>query len=255
MPILPEKEPKSDIAVVCHLYHLSLADEFRWYFGNIRRPYDLILTVQPHHEDEVRALFPAAIVVPAPNRGRDIGAFFHVVEYMKRYRVVCKVHTKVSDHRGPNMWRNYLLTNLLGSPKRVEEVLSAFDRPSVGVVCAQIFPELRSFVERDCWGPNFEMCRFLGQKMGVLLVKNKKVSFPVGSMFWFLVSAMQPLFDMGLTASDFPEGAGGTDGEIQHAIERLFVVATQKQGYVNHILPEISVPLAEETLLLMADLV
>ena len=52
-------------------------------------------------------------------------------------------------------------------------------------------------------------------------------------MFWFRPKALYPIFNLGLKLEDFEMGSEKMmDGTFAHALERLFVIVTQKQGFL-----------------------
>ena len=54
---------------------------------------------------------------------------------------------------------------------------------------------------------------------------------PFGSVFWFRVKALEPLFARGWQHEDFPEEPMPQDGTISHAIERIYPFVAQSEGY------------------------
>lgn len=54
---------------------------------------------------------------------------------------------------------------------------------------------------------------------------------PFGSVFWFRVKALAPLFDHGWKHEDFPPEPLPQDGTISHAIERIYPFVAQGAGY------------------------
>lgn len=54
---------------------------------------------------------------------------------------------------------------------------------------------------------------------------------PFGSVFWFRVKALAPLFDHGWQHEDFPPEPLPQDGTISHAIERIYPFVAQGAGY------------------------
>jgi lipopolysaccharide biosynthesis protein len=56
-------------------------------------------------------------------------------------------------------------------------------------------------------------------------------NFPIGTMFWMRSEALRPFVDLGLTWSDYPNEPAPNDGTVLHALERLFGVVPQIQGW------------------------
>lgn len=59
----------------------------------------------------------------------------------------------------------------------------------------------------------------------------KNAHCPFGSVFWFRVKALAPLFDHGWKHEDFPPEPLPQDGTISHAIERIYPFVAQGAGY------------------------
>lgn len=55
--------------------------------------------------------------------------------------------------------------------------------------------------------------------------------FPAGSMFWYKPDALKSLFLLNLTHDDFPKEPISESGTIMHAIERLFGIVAEYNGY------------------------
>ena len=157
-----------------------------------------------------------------PNRGRDIGPFLTEFgrEIASGYEIVGHLHTKVSagikDSITGFVWYEFLLENLLGGQggSMADTILThMINDPSIGLV----FPDDPNIVS---WGNNkiyaYELARLMG--LGEL---PENINFPVGTMFWARISALQPLFDIDLNWNDYPIEPLPNDGSILHAIERM----------------------------------
>jgi HAD superfamily hydrolase (TIGR01549 family) len=61
-------------------------------------------------------------------------------------------------------------------------------------------------------------------------------------MFWARGDALAPLFEQGIRIDDFPEESGQTDGTLNHCLERMFVLCSQKQGMEPGIIRDVENP-------------
>jgi O-antigen biosynthesis protein len=232
----PASRPAS-VAVLCHLFHAELADEFRHYLRNIPVPADLFLSTDTEAKRATLAeMFEgwaggAVELRVMPNRGRDIAPkLVGFRDVHERYQLVLHLHSKMSRHDevlAP--WRTFLLENLLGSPAIVSSVFEAFARlPRIGMIFPQYYEYIRHWLD---WGANFPMARQLTDRMGVSLRADAALDFPTGSMFWARSAALAPLLDLDLTFEDFAAESGQTDGTLAHAIERLYLHSCERAGF------------------------
>lgn len=83
------------------------------------------------------------------------------------------------------------------------------------------------------WGPNFDNTKALMKKLGIdVPISGEKAPIaPFGSVFWFRVKALQPLFDRDWHHDDFPPEPLAPDGTISHAVERIYPFVAQGAGY------------------------
>lgn len=227
------------LAVVLHIFHTELLDEFIGYFRNIPFQFDLYVSTDEVFLQEVESRLHRYVgdrnvkVCAFPNKGRDMGPF--VVgfrEIYARYDLVCFVHSKKStvygDKLGP--WRGYLLDNLLGSADIIQDIIRSFtDDATLGFVCPDTFPPVLPMID---WGSNVQNVIRLAEQMGITVDFTQKPDYPAGSMFWFRPDALQPLFDLKIGFDDFdPRSELKTDGTLAHAFERLFFRVVEKKGY------------------------
>ena len=228
---------RTRIAAIVHLYYEDLATEIRSYLAQIEEGVDVYISTCT---DERAALICDAFkgwasgvvdVRVVPNRGRDIAPKLTAFnDVHSRYEYVLHLHGKRSPHVSVlATWRQFLLENLIGNGKPARSAIAALDLlPSLGMVAAQHFEPVRHWLG---WGQNFAACQRLAQRMGFTLDAGAPLDFPSGSMFWARLSALQPIFSLNLTADDFEEEQGQTDGTLAHAIERLFFFACERAGF------------------------
>ena len=235
-PAEPLKAAPS-LAVICHLFHPEMAEEFRAYLNNIPFPADLCIStdteqkrarIAGHFSGWDRGKVELRVT---PNRGRDIAPkLVGFRDAHESHDYVLHLHSKASHHAeflAP--WRHFLLENLVGSPEIVRSVFEAFHRlPKLGVVLPQHFEPVRRWLD---WNGNFPAAQLLAARMGVALQPDRALDFPSGSMFWARTAALRPLLDLNLRFEDFPEENGKLDTTPAHAIERLYLFVCEKAGY------------------------
>ena len=230
------------IAVHAHIFYPELTEETLHFVSSIPFPFDLYITTDTENKKEeiLRCLAQSDVfsvqvrvnVSTHPNKGRDIAPFFCAMhEVYSRYRYICHIHTKKSVHLGcGNAWRRYLYRNLLGSETLVREVLYLFEQePTLGIILPQHLDLIRPGIG---WLGNRKTAEALMRQMGlsVQLPQNNTV-FPAGNMFWARTNAIRQMFTKGPSLEDFPEEHGQLDGTVMHAIERLWCLLAQANGY------------------------
>ena len=158
-----------------------------------------------------------------PNRGRDIGPLLTAFgsRIASDYEFVGHLHTKkTADIKDASMgatWYRFLLENLLGGDfgAMMDSILGFMATNSkIGMV----FPDDPNVVG---WGANKSFALDLAGKLGIEALPDN-ILFPVGSMFWARVDALENFFKLNLQWDDYPEEPLPYDGSLLHAIERLF---------------------------------
>lgn len=231
------------IAVVAHIFYEDMVEEFANYFKNIPVKFDLFISTKPEAEEKIYKFFvkhfdkDRVSVRGVENIGVDIAPFICEFknEYLQ-YDLICKVHGKKSNRYKlylpeSEKWRKYLLDNLLGSTKIVRTIISCFIKhKNVGIIFPDYFPPIKNWIQ---WGNNFKKAEIIARKLNINIGDIKKPEFPAGSMFWFRPQALKSLFDAGFKFNDFESSipSVGSDGTFMHAMERLFVYISAKNGF------------------------
>ena len=225
------------IAAICHIYHVPVAQELRFYLGNLPRPADIYISTDTEQKrTALQAVFAGweggeVEIRITPNRGRDIAPkLVGIADVHARYDLVLHLHAKMSTHADfLSPWRAYLYETLLGTPEIARSIIDAFARlPDLGMVAPQHYEAIRRWIG---WQGNFEAARSLATRMGIPLSPRRALDFPSGSMFWARPAALQPLFDLKLAFEDFPEEKGQVDFTPAHAIERLYFHVCESSGH------------------------
>jgi glycosyltransferase involved in cell wall biosynthesis len=238
--VRPEELPFSErVALHVHAYFPEMLPDMIRRIALNRVAPDLFVSVPT---DEVREQVAGQLrdyvgrirdIQVVPNRGRDIGPFLHFLERIapEDYDFVGHIHTKKSlDDRTTamgRMWYRFLMNNLLGGKTggaMADTVLRALQAdPSVGM----IFPDDPWIVG---WDRNRGIAESLAAKMGLPPMADNFI-FPVGTMFWARVIALEPLRRLELTWDDYPAEPLPYDGTLLHAVERLMPWGVRAAGY------------------------
>lgn len=230
----PEKiKAEKPIAIFVHVHYEDIWGEIATALGDrVKTPFHLVVTSSRQNEflppqtDYLREFK----TVRVENKGRDILPFLLALSQVPfEFDVGLKLHTKRSPQRTDgNTWRRLIVDDLVPSGG-IEEYLSLFrEDPNVGIIA----PDDHWVLIRDFVGSNLQLMQsamaaccndFSERDLG-------SGRFVAGSMFWFRrqalasldASRLKPLFEL--------EG-GQLDGTTAHALERLFSLLGERQGY------------------------
>jgi len=255
-PVIRPDEPDLDstpggqlkVALHAHLFHAELSADLLAHLQSNRSPCDLFVTTDTAAKaDELRRKLEAhksgrVDVRVVPNRGRDIGPFLTAFEKdFQHYDLLGHIHAKRSkwgDSNGDesawgDAWREFHWQNLIGGIyPMMDRIIAAFGNDSsLGLV----FPADPHLVG---WDENFDISTELAARFGWNGELTEHFDFPLGNMFWVRRAALQPLLDLHLRWSDYPDEPVPYDGTVLHALERLSPFACKLAGFhfaVTHI--------------------
>ncbi len=226
----------AQVALHIHVFYPELLAPILERLGSNKLRPDLFLTysnpkLQPLIESVLDEVGWAAKLQVVPNRGRDIGPLLTELgqQLNRDYLIHGHLHTKKSvliDGGVAARWREFLLINLLGDSGNamLDRIASFLLRNSdIGMV----FPD-----DPGClgWTANRAEAERLASKLDIKSLP-EAINFPVGTMFWARQGALQPLYELGLKWSDYPNEPLGYDGTMLHAIERLLPQICIQQGF------------------------
>ena len=237
--------PGLKVAVVCHLFFHEMAEEFVSYFRRIPVPYTLFLTTTYENARLVDEFFTDQLpgvpvkIIPVENRGRDIAPFISLLKNeLTGFDLICKVHSKKSDHTGQlHDWRRYLLDQLLGSSGIIKTIIHEFEKDDhLGFIwpVAHLFLK-QSSLERG-WGPaawkatNLKVAKKYFPELNPEAAGDD-FTFPTGSMFWCRTTALEKLAKPAVGITSFERESNQGDGTLAHAIERLFGILATHEGF------------------------
>jgi lipopolysaccharide biosynthesis protein len=247
----PFPPPKGKIAAVLHLYYTDLWPELAAFLRQIPYPFDLWIThcgMDARLQAGILGHFPGARIIQVENRGRDIWPFISLLNSgaFEKYDCVCKIHSKKSAHKPGqeesllgSRWRRRALYDLLAAG-RAWQIVDMFERdPSLGIVGPAVLRTPNSRYSADmAWGTdkNRELTMRLARRTGMVMDETG-LDFFAGSMFWVRPKALEPIRQLNLQRSDFPDEAGQLDGETQHAVERIFFTVARYWFQVADVRP------------------
>ena len=228
------------IAIHIHIFYIDMLDVFIDYLKNSPYLFDLLISVhseenkniclQKINNDSLKKLNKLLIKI-VPNIGRDIAPLLvDFKEEQKEYDFICHVHTKKSPHDILlKRWCDYLLINLI-SESAIKNIITNFmQNESIGIVFPPIFYEISDIILIDTDKQNM---RKLLNRMNINFIPDSNnFIFPAGSMFWYKPDSLKSLFLLNLTHDDFPKEPISATGTIAHAIERLFGIVAEHNGY------------------------
>lgn len=241
-------ENKPKVALMLHLYFEDLFEETLTYAKNMPDYADIYISTQTLEKkqkiEELVKDFPNKVtVIIINNRGRDVSALtVGFRKYILNYDIVCFAHDKkVSQLHYAIKGRSYAYVcyeNTMTSPEFIENIIEKFlNDKFLGLLVppppqfAEYYPVLSGY--GSGWGVNFDLCVDFAKKLNINLDmdRSKGPIAPYGSIFWFRVDALKPLFDLNLDYDDFPDEPLPVDGTISHAIERMHPYIAQSRGY------------------------
>ena len=226
------------VAVALHVFYPDLAPALRTAAEHIPAPADVYVSTDSEAKAAaIRTTFAdwnrgVVDVRVCPNRGRDmLSKFVAFPDALQVHDLVLFLHSKRSTHfhEGQSDWGETLYRTLAGSPETVQSILRMFEADDrLGVIMPEHFDLIREWVN---WGGNRRGTGALMERLGIDLAQARALDFPAGSMFWCRPAALKPLFDLHLTAADFPDEAGQVDRTLAHELERAMLFVAEKAGY------------------------
>lgn len=247
---LPYAKPKpiSDqkIAVAVHVYYPDLWLDIARRLKGLSTPFDLFVTTTPEHANAVtsavRSDFPVARIDIQPNLGMDVVPFLRLVPALvdEGYLLVCKLHTKKGEDEQGGLWRRALMDSLIGNTSTFVHITAAFARePSLQMAGpASLYLSARKLMlENDA--PLEALFRHLEGRS----LPDVDWGFFSGTMFWVRPTLLEKLSRHVVQNLDQIETGYKKDGQLVHAIERLFgLLPALQHGKIGLLYPLQSFP-------------
>jgi len=218
-------------ALIIHLYYMDMFDELVSEIKDSAEIFDIYISVNLDATIEeinyIISVYPKIRIFIFENRGRDVLPFLKIFKNLSLlgYETICKVHSKKSKHNDNGIeWGRKLRRRLFDSYK---EILENFvENPNIGGYVANgnlMHSSTGIGVNRD----NIE------EISSVLNIRfTDEFTFCAGTMFWCKTEAIRQLSSELLKSKYFSIEEGATDGNMEHAIERVIGLLVQENGYI-----------------------
>ena len=230
------------IAIQVHIFFIDLLEEIMDKINNMPVKFDLYITTTSENNKNIIEKYAKLKtkvnnyeILVVENRGRDVLPFIlQMNRIYKNYKYFCHIHSKKTESDpiyGIN-WRHYLYDNLLGSEEIISEILYKFESSEkMGI----IFPDIHFSVLRFAYQISKNNLKFMNYLIKETFPGYKFDTiqeFPAGNMFWGRVSAVYQIFEkLDYISSYCPKERKQKDHTIMHAIERIWLVIAQFNGY------------------------
>lgn len=227
-------------AYVVHVYYTDVAFQLFSKIENTKEEFDIYITCPYEMPDyfykDTFLRFPHAKILHVENKGRDILPWLKLnrVVDMSRYSSICKLHTKKSPHSAVS-GEYSLNTAINGLVKDSATISRNIDIVSVkkcmlassnaiAVISEDettekftIYVKRLLYIIKELHSNNLYNMRAIVPETSFSSLK-----FVAGTMFWYHPDAVKDLLKLNITDSIFEEEPIAPDGNIPHAIERLF---------------------------------
>jgi glycosyltransferase involved in cell wall biosynthesis len=222
----------SDYAVIVHAYHPDTFAQLRAQLDEVPAEIDRYVSYPvesaAHSEEAMRAAFPNCTLMAVKNRGQDVGAFLQVLARLRdhSYNFFCKIHSKGGD-KLPRVWRQALLDGTIGSSDRVSRFERIFRENSDVMLGGP--KELFLYGPSYLMGNSAHMDRMLAKSNIDFDYATAEWGFFAGTFFWIRREVTDKLLAC-VSAAEFDTEAVRRDGQLAHAVERMFGILPTAMG-------------------------
>lgn len=235
------------IALIMHIHFPDLIQYCFEYASSMPEHADVYITTNSKEKKEkIEEVFSKLKcnkleVILIENRGRDVSALLVTCkDFIMDYDLVCFAHDKKVGQldmaiKGES-FSYKCFENILKNKTYVENVIQTFSKNKrLGLLTPPPpnFGEYYPTIGYNDWGANYYNTVNLVKKLDlkVKIDPGKAPVAPFGTMFWFRPKALKTLFDADWKYEDFPKEPNDVDGTLLHAIERVYPLVVQHEGY------------------------
>lgn len=213
----PGQPSRPSIAVALHLYFPELWPEMAAAIRKAPQPFALFVTL-PEGSAAATAIiadFPDATIRYVPNVGRDVAPFLSLLPDLLAYDLVCKLHAK-RDTPQVRTWRIEAIRGLLGGTALSSLVVDLF----------RTVPELVMAGSGALFLDGYANLTFKLSQVQPTLPRS--FGFFAGTMFWTRPALFADFAERFPIGRFEPHRVG--DGQLEHAVERLFGARVAERG-------------------------
>lgn len=225
-------------AVIIFLYYDEQVHEYNWYIQNIPEGIDIYI-ISPKESILQEFRSSRYIKVKKENRGRDISALLVCAEpFIFKYDYVCFIHDKkekcCNDEDYIKLWKRNLWSNMLESKHYITNILESFQNDKALGMYVPLPPHKgdKGAWINGTWGKNYSNTHKLADLLNLHVnISEDEPPIALSTVFWARTCALKKLYGIKWKYKDFPDEPIRDDGEINHAIERIFQYVVQDAGY------------------------
>lgn len=235
------------VAVFIHAFYADMMPEFWVQIAKFPMPAHLFIsTASPDAARQVAEFLDAhgwpltdrTIRIVAQNRGRDMASLFITFRDIAQsgdYELALRLHSKRTPQVSRQVakgFKAHLFDNLVHSSATIRQVLDRFeDEPDIGLMMPPVI-HIGFGTLGHAWYSNRPVVQQLCAQLGLRVALDHDTPVaPYGTMFWFRIKALRPLFDWPWQWEDYNPEPHHIDGGLAHAQERVIGYVTQSCGY------------------------
>jgi lipopolysaccharide biosynthesis protein len=235
-----EQSNSKDVAYIVHAYYTNVAFQLFNKIENTKEEFDIYITCPrnspPYFYQDVFLRFPYAKILHVDNKGRDILPWLKLNRTvdMSKYRAICKLHTKKSPHSKES--GEYGLNTAINGLIKDSDTITKNIKITSDNKCMLASSNAIAVISEDEKTEKFTIyvnrLLYIVKKIHLNNSRNMKalvpdislsnLKFVAGTMFWYNPESVKKLLDLDLQDSIFEEEPLEPDGNIPHAVERLF---------------------------------
>lgn len=174
--------------------------------------------------------------IEVENRGRDVAASLisarHVFDQNDLILFLKDKKTRNTLEITVDSFRNHLFQCTVNSENYVHQVIDLFKNdPQLGLIIpppVNFGPVATIGVE---WAGNKDIAQQVCELLSIKMTLPSEIIAPYGSVFWIRSSAAKSILSRNWTIDDFPKEPLPNNGTINHAIERLWSILAQRDGF------------------------